>query len=80
MIMTSSEEDPSTNGGFYSITILCSREPLRRERIWWVHGVDDEDGHMTLPVKCQERHGYVMVDLQHIVSGFHLVHTSANEC
>lgn len=24
-------------------------------------------GHMTLPVECQEKHGYVLVDLQHIV-------------
>ena len=45
-----------------------------------VGGVDHGDGHMTLPVKCQEQHGYVMVDLQHIVSDLHLVHTGANEC
>jgi hypothetical protein len=28
---------------------------------------------VTLPVECREKHGYVLVDLQHIVRNIHLI-------
>ena len=31
-------------------------------------------GHVTLPVECREKHGYVLVDLQHIVRNVHSYH------